>query len=233
VQFEPASIPPRDSSGTTPGPVLEVVGDVEDIPAEPRGGAGRIVATAVVVLLLVFGGGAALFFSGVIDGLVGGFDPDEDKGAAAGGESDEAGEGGEAGGSDEIIETVTEKVTVRVETDLEDTIVSVEGRGTICESTPCEISAIKDEVLSIILVRGKTRLAEEVVADEDPTVASFTMKPAAKSQVKPVKRPDKEKPKPAGGGDGGGEKPPGKDGGKPKVDMGELKIPSVYKKGKN
>jgi hypothetical protein len=249
VAFEPASMPPRDPVGSTPGPVLEVVGDVEDMPAGPRGGTGRVVAAAVVVLLLVLGGGAALFFSGVIDGLVGGFGPDE--GAAAGeGGPDEGGEGGSGG----IIETVTEKVTVRIETDLEDTSVAVEGRGTICESTPCEISAIKDEVLSIILVNGKTRLAEEVVADEDPTVASFIMKPEEKPQVKPVKRPGKGKPKPDGGGgavekkppktDGGkpktdGGKPktdggkPKTDGGKPKTDMGELKIPSVYKKDKN
>ena len=226
VHFEPASIPPRDPVSSTPGPVLEVVGDVEDVAAEPRSGVGRIVAVALVVLVLVLGGGAALFFSGVIEGLVGG--SGGEGAAAAGGGTSAEGEGQEEGGPDEIIETVTEKVTVRVETDVEDTAVSVEGRGTICESTPCEISAIKDEVLSIVLVHGKTRRSEEVVADEDPTVASFVMKP--KPPAKPVKKPVKTKPKPPAGDGGGGKKPPEKSPGKTKVDMGELKIPSVYKK---
>ncbi len=228
VQFEPASIPPRDPSSITPGPVLEVVGDVEDVPAPPSRGVGRIVAIALAVLLLVLGGGAALFFTGVIEGLVGG-----DGGAAAGGGESGTQEDLEEGGASGIIETVTEKVTVRVETDLEDTSVSVEGRGTICESTPCEISAIRDEVLSLVLVNGKTRLAEEVVADEDPTVASFILKPEPKPPAKGVKRPPKVKPKTDGGGGAVEEKPPEKAGGKAKVDVGELKIPSVYKKDKN
>jgi serine/threonine-protein kinase len=227
VEFAPASVPPRDPSMTTPGPVLEVVGDVDEMPGR-HSRTWLVVALALVALLVVLGGGAAgMFYSGALDGLLGGEVPPGDTEASAAGQApaDEAAEQeGPAGPEEQAAPAVeeTETVTVRVETDPSDTSVTVEGRGTVCEFTPCEVSAIKGESLALVLVRGKLRRAEELVADRDPTVVSYVMKPP--------KKVVKGKPKPGGGEPPGAGVSKGDGGSKPQVDVGELKIPSIYKK---
>jgi len=237
VEFAPVTGPRRDPSMATPGPVLEVVGDVEE---RKGGGLGRIVAIVVALVLVAAGLGTAAFFlaPGVVGGMLGdrsrevasaGAGGGKDAGAAV--DQGSAGPGArDASAAADAAPATLEPpaATLRVETDEADTIVTVEGRGQMCVSTPCEVPVVLDETVALVLEHGKVRRSESVLVAADPTLVTFSMKAPHKpgKGKAPVGVEAGPEPGPEPVGDEGGP-------GKGSVDVGDLKIPSVYKKDKS
>jgi hypothetical protein len=228
VAFAPAQGSPREPLMTTPGPVLEVVGDADE--ERPRSRKGLTIALVAVAVLAVLAVGAAVglprFLAVEPEGEPAD-DPDPTQ-AAAGPEPEPLAGVGEAEEAETTAETPTEQdeaagvalVTLEILTDPEGARVEIEGLGQVCDSTPCEVMVDKDEELSLLASKGKLASEQTVVASGDPTVAELRLEPRRKPKRRPGKHKKDDEEEPSGDA-------PQKGG---SVDMGELKIPNVYKK---
>ncbi len=237
VPFAPAPGGQRDPAMTTPGPVLEVIGDVDDHESAPRTGRGLVWALVILLVVAGLGVGAAValprvFGVDLVKLATGGPDtavpgaasrqPETDDRAATDGAVDPMTHGMPSGmvpdeAEDEVAPLL---VVVKISSDPEGASVEAEGRGKLCDLTPCEVTATRDEKLVLTVTRGKLSATETLTASSDPTEVMVTLK-AGKKPVKGAKKDPEETPVP--------EPPPKKAG---SVDMGELKVPDVYKKDK-
>ncbi len=222
---------------TTPGPVLEVVGE-GDISSQRSRLPLMILMVALAIVSLAAisgvvyvkvirsGGGneSSTQDNFVVTGFPenGGmekhpFDDEEDaeSGAAQGGNKIENGSLG-------IVESPSgeETVQVRIMTTPDGAVVEAAGRGQVCPTTPCEFQAAKGVELSLVVQRGKHKQEKTLIPDQDPTELHFKL---GKAEKKPSLKANGDKEK-------GSDKSQGSKTKKIKnIDSGELKTPEIFK----
>jgi serine/threonine protein kinase len=222
-------------AATTPGPVLEVVGD---------GDMGTRRSRLPLVILTV---SLALVSLAAISGFVyvkmtrseGGEPSTQDNYVVTGfsedGETEkhpfddeEDGAGGSAADGGKVEDgslgmlPQQEMVQIRIVTNPDGAVVEATGQGQVCPTTPCEFQAPKGVELTLLVQRGKHRQEKTITPEEDPTELHFKLgkadkKPSMKANGDKEKGPDKDKSQ----------------GSKTKkiknIDSGELKTPEIFK----
>lgn len=233
----------RSTSGTTPGPVLEVIGE-GDVPSPLK---RRPLAFLTVVLILV----PLLMISGLVyfklyksnttntNSDTGGFTA-SGHGAAADPmvmhTVEKKSKENEGGGQNETMDDnaahnlVTpheiEKVSVRVNTTPGGAIVEVKGQGQKCPATPCDFETTRGKEITLIVKRGNFELIKTITPIENPTEVECRLG-----------KPYKKGPEKGDGAKGNGAwKVPEKDKAKAtktnkikNIDSGDLKTPDIFR----